>query len=467
MHLLGHICAWLVLWSVAVTGLSAQGAAAKGPLRVLTSNPRYFTDGSGRAIYLVGSHNWNNFQDTGHRRPAQTDPPAPFDYRGYLDFLEARHHNFFRLWRWESPKWTDDEPAGVGYSVPHPWLRPGPGLAADGKPKFDLARFDQQYFDRMRERVRAAGDRGIYVSVMLFEGFELQFYDAWKCHPFRGANNINEVEGDADGDGRGVEFNMLVPSPMGKRVLELQQAYIRKVIDTVNDLDNVLYEVCNEAGVYSKDWQYRVIRYVKEYEAGKGRQHPVGMTFMYKGGTNDDLYNSPADWISPNPGDSRASYEDNPPSAYKGKVIVSDTDHLCGHTCGDAVWVWKSFCRGLNVLFMEELTPSPTWHDSAREAMGQVRRYAEKMNLAEMVPRDDLASVRYCLAKPGSEYLVFQPGHRGEFTIDLRGGPGPYAVEWFSVNRGTAVRREPVRGGAVTIFQTPFGGPAVLYLKRE
>lgn len=40
---------------------------AKGPLRILSSNPRYFTDGSGKAIYLAGSHNWHNFQDNGHR----------------------------------------------------------------------------------------------------------------------------------------------------------------------------------------------------------------------------------------------------------------------------------------------------------------------------------------------------------------------------------------------------------------
>jgi hypothetical protein len=458
-----HFSALLSTLLIVVFPACAQRAS--GPLRVLPTNPRYFTDGSGKAIYLSGSHNWNNFEDTGHRRLPQTDPPAVFDYTAYLDFLEAHHHNFFRLWRWESPKWTDDEPAGVGYSRPHPWLRTGPGVAADGKPKFDLTRFDPEYFGRMRSRIQMARDRGIYVSIMLFEGFELQFYDAWKCHPFGRDNNINGIDGDANGDGRGPEFNTLVASPMGRRVLELQEAYIRQIADTVNDLDNVLYEVCNEAGAYSADWQYHVIRYVKQYEAGKPKQHPVGMTFMYKGGTNEALFNSPADWISPNPGDAQASYQDNPPSQYLGKVIVNDTDHLCGHTCGDAVWVWKSFCRGLNVLLMEELTPSPTWHDSAREAMGQTRLYAEKINLAEMTPHDDLASVRYCLAKPGFEYLVFQPGYRGEFTVDLRDGPGPYAVEWFSVNSGKTVAGQPVRGGARTIFSTPFGGPAVLYLK--
>ncbi|HLJ96773.1 MAG TPA: hypothetical protein VKU02_26605, partial [Gemmataceae bacterium] len=84
-----------------------KAGPATGPLRVLKSNPRYFTDGSGKAIYLAGSHNWHNFQDNGHRLPESQDPPPIFDYDGYLDLLQKHNHNFFRLWRWEVPKWTD------------------------------------------------------------------------------------------------------------------------------------------------------------------------------------------------------------------------------------------------------------------------------------------------------------------------------------------------------------------------
>ena len=145
-------------------------------------------------------------------------------------------------------------------------------------------------------------------------------------------------------------------------------------------------------------------------------------------------------------------------------MIVNDTDHLCGHVCGDNVWVWKSFTRGLNVLFMEELTPSPTWHDSARVAMGQTRQFSEKINLAEMSPHDELASTQYCLAKPGSEYVVFQPGGRGEFTVNLSDGKGSFSVEWFDVNAGKTVPGKPVEGGNRRIFVTPFPGPAVLHL---
>ena len=229
--------------------VALSSAPAKGPLRVLASNPRYFTDGSGKAIYLAGTHNWHNFQDNGHRLRETQDPPAIFDYDAYLDLLTRHHHNFFRLWRWESSKWTDEHPVLLTkYCQPHPWVRSGPGLAADGKPKFDLTRFNQEYFDRMRRRITTAGERGMYVAVQLFEGWALQFTDAWLCHPFNRKNNIQEVDADASGNGKGTDFNTLQVTAMGKKVLGLQEAYLRKVIDTVSDLDNVLYEVCNGPG---------------------------------------------------------------------------------------------------------------------------------------------------------------------------------------------------------------------------
>ena len=439
--------------------------AYAGPLTVLKTNPRYFTDGSGKAIYLAGTHNWNNFQDTGHRA-GLGDPPPALDFNWYLDFLASHHHNFFRLWRWEATMWHDDEPRGLKHSTPHPWLRTGPGTAADGKLRFDLTRFNPAYFERMRSRIEAARTRGMYVSVMLFEGWEMQFVDAWTAHPYNPNNNINGVDADTNHDGRALEYYTLSPTSEGRRVLELQKAYIRKVIDTVNDLDNVLYEICNEAGAYATPWQYHLIDFIHEYESGKPKQHPAGMTFEYPGGANRELFNSPADWISPNNGAATDTYLDNPPANFTNKVVVSDTDHLCGHTCGDNIWVWKSFTRGLNVLFMEELTPSPVWHDSARVAMGQTRQWADKIGLAEMTPHDAFASTGYCLANPGHEYLVFQPGGRGEFSVNLSDAAGSLTVEWFDVNGGKTIPGKNAEGGARRAFVTPFPGPAVLYLKR-
>ena len=305
---------------------AAEAAPASGPLRVCKKNPRYFADSSGRPVLLVGSHVWNNLQDMG-----VTDPPPPFDWGAYLGFLEQHHHNFVRLWRWELTRWDTSStrigPARKHFAGPHPWPRTGPGQALDGKPKFDLARFDDAYFERLRERVRTAGDRGIYVSVMLFEGWGLQRVpDGWSAHPFHPGNNVNGL-----GEGlKGLQVHELVDT----RITATQEAYVRKVIDTVNDLDNVLYEISNENHPASTEWQYHLIRFVKEVEKGKPKQHPVGMTFQFRGGSNQTLFNSPADWVSPNP---TGGYRDNPPDP-KDRVILSDTDHLWG-IGGNQSWV--------------------------------------------------------------------------------------------------------------------------------
>ena len=288
-------------------GRSAARAAppAAGPLRKLESNPRYFTDGSGRAVLLVGSHNWHNFQDNGHRLPESQDPPPAFDYDAYLDFLEKHDHNFFRLWRWEAPKWTDAQPAGRRSSIagPIPGSAPDPAWRPTASRSSTSSAFDPEYFDRMRERIIKARDRGIYVSIMLFEGWELQFTDAWKYHPFHGPNNVNGI--DADPDGRGLLYNQLRDDPMGKKVLALQEAYLRKVVDTVNDLDNVLYEACNEAGAYSKAWQYHVIDFVHRVRGRQAEAAPGGHDLHVPGRHQPDADRQPGRLDLAQPGDAR------------------------------------------------------------------------------------------------------------------------------------------------------------------
>lgn len=154
------------------------GRSAAGPLVISEANPRYFVVDSGKAtghkaIYLTGSHIWNNFHDGMGPGSDCAGTPEQLDYGAYLQFLKDHGHNFIRLWRWEQ---FQSQAAGGNYHLcmsPQPWLRTGPGTAKDGKPKFDLESFDQTYFDRLRDRAIAAGNEGIYVAVMLFEGWAL------------------------------------------------------------------------------------------------------------------------------------------------------------------------------------------------------------------------------------------------------------------------------------------------------
>jgi hypothetical protein len=443
--LIGIIAFVFSLLLVVMAALQRQNtqstAAATGPLKVNPANPRYFTDGSGKAVYLTGSHTWENLLD----RLAK-----PFDYGAYLNLLQQHNHNFIRLWTQEDPFYNTIP------IDPFPWKRTGPGNAADGRLKFDLKTLDQAYFDLVRSRVIQARDRGIYASIMLFEGHALQFdNENIKYHPFHPNNNINNINGDPNGDGKTQETHTLtIPA-----VTAIQEAYVRKLIDTVNDLDNVLYEITNESsGDYSTAWQYHMINTIKTYEAGKPKQHPVGMTFQYDPGTNAALFNSPADWISPG-NEGGDDYFNDPPAADGKKVIISDTDHFASSTF-DPIWVWKSFLRGQNPIVMdwyngEQWTP-------IRAAMGYSRIYADKMNLVAMTPQGDLSSTGYALANPGVEYLLYQPDS-GAFTVNL--GSGTYNVEWFNPKTGQSSAAQTVTGGSQT-FTPPFSSNAVLYLKN-
>jgi len=437
----------------------AMAGPPTGPLKVLPSNPRYFTDGSGKAIYLAGSHTWNNLQEI--ERPAPARPNPVLDFGEFLSFLEARKHNCFRLWPWENAASFNAKGEVIYRQDPMPFTRSGPGEALDGRPKFDLTRFNQPYFDRLRLRVTAARDRGMYVIVMLFQGFSIvrkddSHGDPWKGHPFHAANNVNGLDGDPKHEGNGLQTTCLtVPA-----VTAVQEAYVRKVIETINDLDNVLYEITNEdtGSPPNTQWQYHMIRFIRKCEAEKPKQHPVGMTVQYPNGRNEPLFESPADWISPN---ADGGYQTDPPAADGRKVILNDTDHSFYYTAlqkatqdGQRAWVWKNFTRGNHVLFMDPyLDPTP-WNHTARNrpkdgkpdpywemlrvSMGYARLYADRMDLAAMTPQPALASSGFCLAcrsPKETELLIYLPaGPR--VTVDLTGLEGNLAVEWFNPSGG-------------------------------
>ena len=483
-----------------------------GPLVVSPRNPRYFTikGGDGSAVYLTGSHIWNNFHDGMGPRPECSASPEQLDFGEYLAFLEDHGHNFIRLWRWEQFQSQADFGRYHLCMTPQPWLRTGPGTAKDGRPKFDLTQFDSAFFHRLRERVVAAGESGIYVAVMFFEGWALHLSpppDSVEGHPFHAGNNVNGV-----GIRSIVDYQVL---PLDARVQAFQEAYIKRVVDTVHDLPNVIYEVANEssgggkidqsfAGMMgfseipnwgdSTEWQYWVIDVVKRYEEERAYQtHPIGMTMQFpvadQTRVNAPLFYSQAEWISPGyddeifargghpmaPGSPPSRWYADPPPADGMKVVITDTDHYAPGK-GDALWAWKSFVRGHHPILMDfgiiaGVTPASgapyAAFEPARRAMGDTLRYAEKMDLIAMEPRGDLTSTRFALANPGHAYLVLQPLETSEpFSVTLE--PGSYDVEWHSLStRATTTSQVlDVTSQSSVAVAPPFIGPAALYIAR-
>lgn len=458
-----------------------------GPLSV-SSNPRYFQDPSGRVVLLNGSQTWNTFQDWGTDGAIQS-----LDFEAFVKFLSDHGHNFTLLWRVEQPRFcnlpakADSPPEFV--SSPQPWLRTGPGKATDGGAKFDLTKFDKSYFDRLRARTQSLNKAGIYAGIYLFTG---EFVNLFRCasdgYAFTGANNINGVD---DGYKTGPQGNGSVDMTAPNTITQLQDAYVDKVIDTLNDLPNVLWIVSEEAPPTSLWWNEHLIEHVKAYEARKPSHHPVGYAEPIRV-PDSVVYDSGADWVAPTATLSPTS------SCGKGKPVckinVNDSDHSYF-----GMWLltpqqnrnyaWENVLNGNSVLFMDPYlvyyprqdrndclspthgicsAPDPRY-ENFRNNLGYTLRYASKLSLARAIPQPDLSTTGYCLAQTpssGAEYLVYAP-NGGAFEVDLSAMPASrrLSVEWFNPATGEKTAADPVAAGSrAQHFAPPFEGDAVLFL---
>jgi hypothetical protein len=88
------------------------------------------------------------------------------------------------------------------------------------------------------------------------------------------------------------------------------------------------------------------------------------------------------------------------------------------------------------------------------------------MTLAAMIPANELASTRYCLANRGSEHLVYLPDG-GMVALDLSDAPGEFRVQWHEPATGKATDAGVVAGGMRRDFKAPFEADALLYLVRR
>lgn len=458
---------------------------------VASKNPNYFRDAKGTVLILSGSQTWNTLQDWG-----SSGSPQPIDFNAFISFLAAHGHNFTLLWRVEMPKFCSlpvakSSPPDFTVS-PQPWLRTGPGQATDGGLRFDLTKFDQSYFDRLRARTQALRNAGIYAGIYLFTG---EFLNIFRCssdgYPFTGANNINGID-DGYSGGRTGTGSITMTGP--NAITRFQDAYVENVIDTLNDLPNVLWIVSEEAPDNSNWWNNHLISHARAYESRKPYQHPIGYAALIPSTETTDraLYNSNADWVAPSARISR------PRSCGEGhpacKVNINDSDHSYWEMWKDTPqknrnYAWENFMSGNQVLFMDPylvyyprenrnlcLSPTngicasldPRW-DNFRNNLGYILKYSRRLDLANVTPQSSLSSTGDCLAQTpavGAEYLVYAPSG-GSFMVNLSAMPGSrkLAVEWFNPSTGAVIVKAHIHSGASSqSFTPPFSGDAVLYL---
>ncbi len=440
------------------------------PLTINLTNRRYFDDGTGKAVLLAGSHTWCGIQgvedwcDTG-------DTPKYFS--DFLDYVKSYGHNFIRLWTNNST---------VGW-FPYAVNRPGPGTAPmDGGKKFNFTSHNQDYFDMLYAKVAEAQSKGIYVSVMLFgTGVEMRDDDDWTYSSWMENNNINDALAAAF-DSHGYSFYTTNAS-----ALEIQKLFVKKTIDTLNDLDNVIWEIINEPELSrASTWIQGMVSYIRSYEATKSKQHPIWWSSSGWGESDLITINSTADigGVGNDPTFHWLTFSSTSDINNYNKPVIWDNDHIIGcipdkDEPAVRTGIWKAFTRGLMPIHMDayntNVDPNMGWEctntgsirtlwDTIRRSLGKIVDYAYKIDLKNMPPSTTVSSTTFALASPGKEYFIYSPT-KTNITVALSGITGTFAVEKYDVDTGNVSTSTDIEGGATRTITPPGNGSFTVWLK--
>src|SRR4051812_43476440 len=246
----------MLILLVVLAPRQARADAESMPITLHPDNPHYFLF-RGKSAVLIGS--------TEHYGAVLN---LDFDDAKYLDTLKADGLNLTRTFSGyyrEKPgtfgiRGNTLAPAEGRYSSP--WATTAAG-------KWDLTKWNEDHFRRMREFVGEAGKRGIVVELSIF----CPFYEdvLWDIDPLNPKNNVNDV-------GRGVKDRKEANTLKHKDVVTVQEALARKVATALRDFDNVYFEICNEPYFGGElDWQRRIGEVIADAEKDlpKERRHLI------------------------------------------------------------------------------------------------------------------------------------------------------------------------------------------------
>ena len=249
------------------------------PIGLHPENPRYFLYKAKPLVLITATEHYGAVINRN------------FDYISYLDDAAEKRQTLSRCFLLFRELQVFDTATQVKPINPHspckplpgeyvaPWMRSGPGFATDGYHKFDLDRWNPEYFERLHGFLAAAQERDVIIELTLFSS---AYSDAvWGLNPLNIQSNINGV-GDIPWQdyisGRDVEL------------MERQMAYVSKVVEEVNGYDCFYFEVCNEpfttrAGMIPETefatqsevdgWQEAVRDQIRAMEAGLPKKHLI------------------------------------------------------------------------------------------------------------------------------------------------------------------------------------------------
>ncbi|MDD2380678.1 MAG: DUF6298 domain-containing protein [Mariniphaga sp.] len=415
-----------------------------------------------------------------------------FDYERYLDALAADGLNNTRIFSGtyrEVPSSfgiTNNTLAPKTNRYACPWARSSTPGYFDGTYKFDLSRFDPAYFDRLKNFMTAARDRGIIVEMVLFCPF---YGDAmWEASPMNAKNNINGV-GNCPRD----DIFML----KHPEVTAIHEAFTQKIVRELNEFDNLYYEVLNEswAGGVSNEWEHHMVDVIKNTEDELPNQHLISLNI--EGSRNPISHTHPDVSIY-------TFHGAHPPRAVElnyglNKVIgENETGFRGSHDLIYRTEGWAFILAGGAIYNNLDYSFTPDHPDGTflkykspgggspalRKQLSILKEFMGNFNLIRMKPDPDIVKsiseemTSYVLADPGEAYALYchvplpwkpedpdkldAKNQKIRLTLDLPNGK--YKTEWWNTKTGnkTVRKKWKHKGGEVTIESPEFIGDIAL-----
>ena len=393
------------------------------PFQLHPENPHYF-EYQGKPTVLVTS---------GEHYGALLN--GDFDYKTYFAELELRGLNHTRVFAGtyrEVPgsfKIGNNTLAPKAESFVAPWPRGDTPGAADGGAKFDLSRWNDAYFARLKDLLREAERRGIVVELTIFCPYYRD--EMWEVSPLNAANNVNGV-----GDVERVDALTLKSAPL----VAAQKAVARKIVTELHGFNNLYYEICNEPyardGLAADDWQREMAAVIAEADKAGPAPHLISENYANGSAVIENPnplvslfnfhYSRPPDSVAMNYGlgvaigNNETGFDGQADFIYRiqgweflfaGGALYNNLDYsfAVGHETGDLRYSASTPGGGSDLL---------------RRQLGFLSRFFHRLPFVRMAPDGELVvegpegATAWALSAPGEAYAVYL--HHGRILQDSR-----------------------------------------------
>lgn len=451
------------------------GAVADGPLPIQASRGSHWLTFRGSPVLLAGDSITQGWMELGEH----------FDQRAYLDALARRGINAVLLWSYIAI--TDQETdERIGYDAPEIW----PWVREQGR--FDLTRFNEVYFSRLREFLDLADKRDIVVVITVHDGWTKTRFSG---HPFNLANGGSLQSREEYVDLHDCDREMPPEfdsqwSPRQKHQYYLER-FCARLIKAAAGRTNVVFEMFNEGEWYDQDDLVDFQRHFLRFFDARTTL-PLAVNDDHVGGS-DFRDESELDIISLH----MPRWDDTPPArpffdhfaqqfqlAPVVPVLFTEpVPEYAGDSSrhvGVVRMIWGTALGGAGVLFQNDtswgfdprstLAAKTPERDTVLDFEGHLARFFNKSNvhLEGMRPMGRLSSTGVCLASPRHQYIVYVEGGN-RFTVDLSAARGHrFHVRWHNPFTGESTAGGNVLGGSsAEPFAPPLKSDFVLCLTND